>query len=357
MAKLCSVRCALTLDLYDDMLYMESHLLESKNCGVSDVIWHWNATMRKSLRHLNRIHREFSSLSVPVVGLYGICEDRNSSFMRGPAKAPRLIREHLLSPSSNTFCEQGLDIATCFTDFGDKIAVNRTLPAIYSALEPVISTVHAQRLIPVGLGGDHSVTSCILTAIRNNMTNPFVIVHFDAHPDLYEDFDGDFHSHASPFARIMETRSGHSILGSTVTPLPICSKLISIGIRTATAHQREQIARYGVQVIEARDFPSSRAELRAALSKLIGPQENVYISFDLDVLDPCFAPGVSHRESGGLSVRQAVDALHCIPGTVIGADLVEYNPDRDLDGITGSAAAKILKELMSVIMVSRGSGL
>ncbi|MGB2625421.1 MAG: arginase family protein, partial [Candidatus Acidiferrum sp.] len=72
----------------------------------------------------------------------------------------------------------------------------------------------------------------------------------------------------------------------------------------------------------------------------------VYVSFDMDVLDPAFAPGVSHWEPGGLSTRQAIRYLHALPGPIIGADLVEFNPVRDSSGLTATVAAKILKELL-----------
>jgi arginase family enzyme len=77
--------------------------------------------------------------------------------------------------------------------------------------------------------------------------------------------------------------------------------------------------------------------------KAAGP---VYISFDTDVLDPAFAPGVSHREPGGMSVREVIAHLHAIKGEIVGADIVEYNPVRDIGGMTATVTAKILKEIL-----------
>jgi arginase family enzyme len=82
--------------------------------------------------------------------------------------------------------------------------------------------------------------------------------------------------------------------------------------------------------------------------KAAGP---VYISFDMDVLDPAFAPGVSHREPGGMTVREAVAHIQSIQGDIVGADIVEYNPIRDVDGITAAVAAKILKEILGKMIV------
>ena len=83
--------------------------------------------------------------------------------------------------------------------------------------------------------------------------------------------------------------------------------------------------------------------------KAAGP---VYISFDMDALDPAFAPGVSHREPGGMSVREAIAHLHAIQGEIVGADIVEYNPVQDLDGITATVAAKLVKEILGKMIVT-----
>ena len=95
-------------------------------------------------------------------------------------------------------------------------------------------------------------------------------------------------------------------------------------------------------MIEMRGLPAYE-KLQAA-----GP---IYISFDMDVLDPAFAPGVSHREPGGMTVREAIAHLHAIEGEIVGADLVEYNPARDLDGMTATVAAKIVKEILGKMIM------
>jgi arginase family enzyme len=81
--------------------------------------------------------------------------------------------------------------------------------------------------------------------------------------------------------------------------------------------------------------------------KLAGP---VYVSFDVDVLDPAFAPGISHREPGGMSVREAISHLHAITGELVGADIVEYNPKQDLSQLTATVCAKILKEMLGKML-------
>jgi arginase family enzyme len=140
---------------------------------------------------------------------------------------------------------------------------------------------------------------------------------------LYDEFEGSRVSHACPFARIMEER--------------LATRLVQVGIRTLNRHQREQAEKFGVEIVEMSALPAyDRLKIR-------GP---VYISFDMDVLDPAFAPGISHREPGGMTVREAIAHLHAIAGTIGGADIVEYNPAQDVAGMTATVAAKILKEIL-----------
>jgi arginase family enzyme len=117
----------------------------------------------------------------------------------------------------------------------------------------------------------------------------------------------------------------------------LAKRLVQVGIRTMVRHQREQAERFVVEVVEMRALPAYEK------LKAFGP---VYITFDMDVLDPAFAPGISHREPGGMSVREAIAHLHAIEGEIVGADVVEYNPLRDVDGTTATVAAKIVKEIL-----------
>jgi len=78
------------------------------------------------------------------------------------------------------------------------------------------------------------------------------------------------------------------------------------------------------------------------------PDRPLYVSIDMDALDPAHAPGVSHHEPGGLSVRELLSVLHRVSGPIVGADLVEYNPDRDINGVTAVVAAKLVKELAAL---------
>jgi agmatinase len=210
-----------------------------------------------------------------------------------------------------------------FTDAGD---LNLSDGNAFGEIEKAVGELLDKNQRPVCLGGDHSITYPILKAFHKKYP-AISVIHFDAHPDLYDEFQGNRYSHACPFARVMEEG--------------LAKQLIQVGIRTLSPPQKKQAERFGVQILEMEDLPCFDCLKRA------GP---VYISFDLDVLDPAFAPGVSHREPGGMTVREAMRHLHQITGNVVGADLVEYNPKRDVSELTSAVCGKILKEILGKML-------
>ena len=255
------------------------------------------------------------------VRLIGLPTDSHSSFLRGPAQAPDAIRAALSSDHGNMATEAGaelgLDIA--LEDLGN-LQLEESADDFDRIREAALAAASAGAR-PLFLGGDHMVTNPIVAGLAE-IHGPVNILHFDAHPDLYDDFEGDPLSHASPFARIMER--SHA------------TRLVQVGIRTLNAHCRQQAERFGVEVVEMRHFAADAVPIPAA---------PLYVSIDLDALDPAFAPGVSHHEPGGLSVRDILSVLHRIEGPIVGADVVEYNPTRDINGMTAVVAAKFVKEL------------
>lgn len=261
----------------------------------------------------------------PLPQLIGVPYDASSSFLRGSAAAPPLIRQALHSPAGNQFTERGADLSQ-LTDAGDLTLPDDAANArvmIQAGIELSLKNGFA----PIALGGDHSITYPIMRAIAR--VHPRVaILHIDAHGDLYDEFEGDRFSHACPFARIMEEE--------------LCGQLVQVGIRTLTPHQRDQIRRFDVDTIEMQHFAGG------ARPRISGP---VYLSIDLDGLDPAFAPGVSHREPGGLSVRDVLSMIHALDGSIVGADVVEFNPSQDLGNLTASVAAKIVREIAGGIIL------
>jgi agmatinase len=272
---------------------------------------------------LNEREKEWGA---PV--LLGVPFDANSSYKRGAAAAPTPIREALRSDASNLWTELGVDLSRpgLIADAGD-LELPEESDTAFPIIEKKIEEILATRRRPVVLGGDHSITYPIVRSFGRQFKDLTVIV-FDAHPDLYNDFDGNRFSHASPFARIMEDKAAR--------------RLIQVGIRTLNSHQRKQAERFGVEVFEI-GKKKSLEEIKTWCP--------VYVSFDMDVLDPAFAPGVSHREPGGMTVREVLEHLHSITAAVVGADIVEYNPSRDVSDLTACVAGKILKELLGKMVM------
>ena len=261
-----------------------------------------------------------------MISVIGIPTDKNSSYMPGASKAPSIILEEFNSEARNQFSENGLDLGkkNIWTDLG-----NMALEDSDSEFELISNAIQMElknNNYCISIGGDHSITYPILDGYQKFYPK-INVLHFDAHPDLYENFDDNPYSHASPFARIMENNLAHS--------------LTQIGIRTMNDHQNDQARRYNVKVITMNEFSS---DLKFAF------EDPIYISIDLDGIDPAFAPGVSHPEPGGLSTRALLKILSNIQGKIIGADIVEYNPNNDINNITAITAAKLLKELMGKIL-------
>lgn len=263
--------------------------------------------------------------------LLGLPYDRSSSFRKGPAAAPPVIRQALHSPAGNPWTETGVDLGAdgALGDAGD---VPLTAGADARAkIEASVRTLLESGGRPIVLGGDHSISYPVVRAIR--WSHPHLsILHFDAHPDLYPEFEGDRFSHACPFARVLEEK--------------LADQLVQVGIRTMNAVQRAQAERYAVEVIDMRAWSAGR---RPTL------RYPVYISIDTDAFDPAFAPGVSHREPGGLTVREVLTVLHGVNVPIVGADVVELNPELDPSGVTASVCAKLVKELAGKMTSSAGS--
>ncbi|MEM8972106.1 MAG: agmatinase [Pseudomonadota bacterium] len=269
------------------------------------------------------------------LAVLGLPQDNNSSFLTGPALAPTRIKKAFFSPSANLFSELGFELSSpdVWIDAGDVDLEGLSGEAAFSAIHDRVRSILLDGHQVISLGGDHSVSFPAIQAHADTFQK-LSVLHIDAHPDLYENMDDNPYSHASPFARIMETGK--------------IERLVQVGIRTVNAHQRQQAQKFGVEMHEMRDLSNVSD---------IAFDGAVYLSVDLDALDPAYAPGVSHHEPGGLSVRDVLKIVHTFKGTLVGADLVELNPHRDLHDMTAMVAAKILKEMMGRLLQDRSTQL
>lgn len=264
---------------------------------------------------------------MPRPVLVGLPYDRSSSFLRGAAEAPPAIRAALSSPAGNAWSERtGRVLGPDGLEDGGDLELDDDGEAVRRRIEEHVRPLAASGRVPILLGGDHSVTLPILRAL-GPLYPKLTVLHIDAHADLYDEFEGDRYSHACPFARIMEER--------------LAGQLVQVGIRSLTGDQAAQAERFGVEMCDMQAWADG------ARPSIAGP---VYVSLDLDALDPAFAPGVSHREPGGLSVRDVLHLLSTVNGPIVGADIVEYNPSRDVSEMTAQVAAKFVKEIAGLIL-------
>lgn len=319
-----------------------------------------------------------------AVALLGLPTDLASSYLRGPARGPAALRAALHSPSGHLGTETGLDLANDprFVDVGDlelpagdvadptEIPVGERVgedegnpregPARAAAeetgegreeldqehregsieaadedpgevtrrrIEEAAAALLEQGSRLLALGGDHAVTYPLLCAHARHHEN-LTVLHLDAHPDLYHHFEGDRWSHACVFARVLER--------------DLVARLVQVGIRAMNTVQRRQAERFGVEVVDFHRLEMHQRRRPGWAPAIQGP---VYLSLDLDALDPAFAPGVSHPEPGGLSTREVIHLIHNLDGPLVGADVVELNPTRDVHDLTARTAAKLVKEI------------
>lgn len=262
-----------------------------------------------------------SELGLGRVALLGVPYERTQSYRRGASEGPRAVREaswslETYSPVfARDLCEVGL------YDLGD-LEVRE--------LEPEAMVVEVERAaaalphgtVPVLVGGDHTLTVGALRALRRHYPELRMVV-FDAHLDLREVYEGDPWSHACTARRVWE------VLGD--------GRLVQLGVRSGTREEWAFARGHCRWSHWALALPEMVLEELRAFP--------VYVSVDLDVLDPSAAPGVGNPEPGGPDFDELLEALQLLRGLhVVGLDLVETSPPWDPSGSTSVVAAKLLRE-------------
>jgi arginase len=263
-----------------------------------------------------------------MIKILGIPYDMNSSFMLGASQGPRMIIKMHHDGSANAYCENGyeLDFGKQIIDSGDIDFGIATGEEAYQIILDRVKEEIKDDVKLISLGGDHSIAYPTISA-HYEKYGPVNVIQIDAHGDLYENFGNNPYSHASPFARLHEEGK----LG----------RHLQLGIRSLNPHQRDQIRRYGVECIEMKDHH---------LNWMEDWSHPTYISLDLDGIDPSSAPGVSHHEPGGFTTRDVLDIIHKLKGNVIGAEIVELNPRRDIHNMTAMLGYKLMKEIASKML-------
>ena len=285
--------------------------------------------------------RDASALDVALVG---IPYDGGTSYRPGARFGPRGIREQSSlirpwHPVLKVHPFERLRVADC----GDVDVAPIAIEPTYAAITKRLDTVIAAGATPVCVGGDHSITLPILRAVARRH-GPVGLVHFDAHPDTWDEYYGSKFSHATPFRRAIEER--------LVDP----HRMIQLGIR-GPLYGPEDFAlqdAHGIEVVRIEAIKEHGTAWAAErLGRLRGGP--VYCSFDIDAVDPAYAPGTGTPEVGGLTSYEALVLVRALAGqALVGADVVEVSPPYDGPGqITALLAANLLFELVSLLALQR----
>lgn len=284
------------------------------------------------------------------VGIVGVPFDGGVTSRPGARHGPRGVREqsadHVRALSFDGFSP--LETARV-RDVGD-VAVQRPyeLEAAHAEIEAGFDVISSQSIVPLSVGGDHSITLPILRALSRRHGEPLGLIHIDSHADTGDCYLGSRFHHGAPFRRASEEG------------LIDAKRCVQIGIRGTLGDPAAWDFSYssGMRVITMDEFEvyhgrdPSLDNLASEIAAVVG-NAKTYLTFDIDALDPVFAPGTGTPEVGGLSTRQAQSLLRAIdrldlPG-VIGADLVEVAPPLCSGYVTALAGAALLHELLRIL--------
>ncbi len=214
--------------------------------------------------------------------------------------------------------------------------------AAHADIEDFISGFHAAGVVPLAVGGDHSVTLPVLRGLVSN--GPVGLIHVDAHTDTWDEFMGSHYTHGAPFRRAVEE--------GLIDPL----RTIQIGIRGAqnSTEGWDYSASSGMRVVFMDEVSRVGVEAVAKEAMRTVGDRPTYLSFDIDSIDPAFAPGTGTPEVGGLTSVESLTLLRALRGvSLMGADVVEVAPPFDPAGITSLLAATVMYELLCLLAESR----
>jgi len=272
--------------------------------------------------------------------------DATSSYRRGAAAGPDAIRRATSRRLYNRFTEQGLDLAALWKvcDHGN-IKETNDISKLKKSLTSAISLHDHRDHSTLFLGGDHFISYPCFNLMAQKCKRRLSLLYFDAHPDLYKSYEGSRYSHATTVSRILEDNDLSS------------GNVCYVGIRASTGEQNERIRTLGLTAYTTQDVYRKGCDAIASSIRSVLLNQPVYLSVDLDCLDPAFAPGVGNPQPGGLSTRQILEILHGLEALeIVVADIVEYCPRFDSKTrTTGLTSAILIKEIMGIMAKSATS--
>ena len=278
------------------------------------------------------------------VALVGIPYDGGTSYRPGARHGPRHIREQSSmirpwNPVLQVSPFEKLRVA----DYGDVDVVPISIEGTFAAIEREIDALVAAGVIPLSVGGDHSITLPILRSLARRHGR-VGLIHFDAHPDTWDEYFGSKYFHGTTFRRAVEE---NLIDGQRVIQIGIRGPLY--GADDFDFHREHGLEAIRIETVKER----GTAWVIERLRRLSGGP--VYCSFDIDAVDPAYAPATGTPEVGGLTSFEALSLVRALRGLdLVGADVVEVSPPFDGPGqITSLLAANLLFELLSVFALRK----
>lgn len=274
------------------------------------------------------------------VGLIGVPWDSGTTNRPGPRHGPRQLRDAstMIRAQNGATGVRPFDLINC-ADLGD---VGPNPADIHDSMERITAfydDVLAQNITPLTAGGDHLTSLPILRSLAKD--SPVGMVHFDSHTDLYHSyFGGTMYTHGTPFRRAVEE--------GLLDP----KRVVQIGIRGSTYDDEDTdfAKSVGVRVIRIEEFFKRGLEDVMAEAREIVGTAPTYVSYDIDFVDPTFAPGTGTPEVGGPNSFQALEVVRHLDGlNIIGADMVEVSPPFDSSGGTAFLGGSVMFELLCVM--------
>jgi agmatinase len=273
--------------------------------------------------------------------------DTGATFRAGARFGPEGIRSvsHLLRPY-NPSLEVAIFDRLSVIDYGDVPVVPGYIEESYRRIEQGLEPIHRSGVVPIVLGGDHSIALPELRAAAA-VHGPLTLVQFDSHPDTWNSYFGEKHTHGTPFRRAVE----EGLLDT--------SRSIQVGMRGSLYDRGDwdDAREMGFDLVptdEVRELGIPRV-----IDRIRGRTggAKVYVSFDVDFVDPAYAPGTGTPEIGGFTSREAQELVRGLAGLeIVGCDVVEVYPAYDHAQITALLAANVAHEFLSLLAFSKNRG-
>lgn len=296
------------------------------------------------LPHVGDDNPQFAAVDI---GIVGVPWDSGTTNRPGPRHGPRQLRDAstMIRAQHPVSGVRPFDLVNC-ADLGDVGPNPADIADTMSRITSFYQRLIAAGIMPMTAGGDHLASLPVLRAVAD--TAPVAMIHFDSHTDLFHSyFGGTLYTHGTPFRRAVEEG------------LLIPQKVVQIGIRgTQYDHEDLDFAKaVGIRVIKIEEFHQRGvADVMAEARDIVGA-DKTYVSYDIDFVDPTFAPGTGTPEVGGPNSFQALQVVRELAGVnVVGADLVEVSPPFDPSGGTAFLGVSIMFELICQMAVVIDAG-